>query len=441
VAGGALVAAAGRLLRHDGGGAAAGIVVALLLFPSDDPWQPRLRRVGLFLGATLVAFVVLGLLLTPYASFPGMLRDVFVYGSEPKGTRAQLLARIGSTAASLVRNLGWLPATIPAVALVVASLWARRRERTDAPAPVWLHVALVWTVGVVAAAAPVLVAKGGAPLVGWLWSRPGGIAFAGQRFWYVLVPAACFLLFVRKIREEWLPPAFVALGMYLAGMLSCPTGWSPEWVDFWGRLWSPPLVFLGNAACLVLVRTVAARTGPRAMIAAQLFVGLEIVCPYWLYTWHPRLVDALYERWDDVPALGPMKVRRDLHAARDAIVTVRMLAADGEVLWLPDDPPVDAYVGRPRPRLSSPLVFMDQYPDRWVDADFDRLRATPPAIIVLGPDPRPPIWPQFRTEPVWGTTRLVQRVENELLPARYEPVAALPWPDPLGERYRVYRRR
>jgi len=428
-----------------GAGAVAGVALALALFPATVPWRRRLVRCGALLAATLAAVVVVGVALTPYLSFPGMIRDVLVHGSDPKGTRVDLLERLQDNVVSMARTIAWLPLAIPSVLLLVAFVWRRPARESSAEPPGWVHVAMVSAVGIVAALSPLLAWKGGLGVVKWLWSDAGLFLLGGERYWYLVVPAVVLLPLARRAGMPWAPPLIVAsLPMYLAGMLSCPVvEWWSAWLDLWGRLWAPPLVFAGNAVALTLVTMLLARR-TRWMLAAQLFLGLEMACPYWIYTWHPRLADEVYEPWPDVPALGAMKVRRELHGAHDAILAVRKLS-DGpgdDVFWLPGDPPVEAYLERPRPALSSPLVFMDQYDDRYVDQDVEALLAHPPKLIVLGPFPKPHIWPYFRREEEWGTMRLIDRVQRDLLPGRYERLGILPWPDPkLTEGYLVYRRR
>jgi hypothetical protein len=110
---------------------------------------------------------------------------------------------------------------------------------------------------------------------------------------------------------------------------------------------------------------------------------------------------------------------------RELVRIVRSQAAPDAgdaVLLLPNDPNVEAWFDRPRPALSSAILFTDQYWDRYVDADFDALRKNPPKVIIIGPRnywrPFSKIWHWHKEE---GLLRLIDRVESELLPRDYAP--------------------
>src|SRR5262249_26222902 len=60
-------------------------------------------------------------------------------------------------------------------------------------------------------------------------------------------------------------------------------------------------------------------------------------------------------------------------------------APDDTVLLLPEDPNVVAWFERPRPLVSSAILFVDQYPVDRVAGDVDPLVAHPPKVVVIGP--------------------------------------------------------
>jgi hypothetical protein len=95
------------------------------------------------------------------------------------------------------------------------------------------------------------------------------------------------------------------------------------------------------------------------------------------------------------------------------------------VLLLPNDPNVEAWFDRQRPNLSSAIIFTDQYWDRYVSQDFAELEAHPPAVIVIGPRN---LWRPFARQ--WhinqGAERLIDLVNNRLIPASYQLQAAHP---------------
>ena len=132
------------------------------------------------------------------------------------------------------------------------------------------------------------------------------------------------------------------------------------------------------------------------------------------------------ERWGEIRHLTGARLQPSAAGARELVAAVRREAAAGDsVLLLPNDPNVEAWFERERPRLSSLFVFADQYWDRFVDADVAALAARPPRVIVLGPVG---YWRGFHHQfkRNRGAERLVDRVTAELLPSRYELAASVP---------------
>jgi hypothetical protein len=106
---------------------------------------------------------------------------------------------------------------------------------------------------------------------------------------------------------------------------------------------------------------------------------------------------------------------------RSLVKTVRSLAGpegNETVLLLPNDPNVQAWIDRPSPRLSSAIIFADQYWDRYVDGDFAQLQSHPPKVIIIGPGN---FWRPFSRE--WkinlGVERLIDLISTNLLPKDY----------------------
>ena len=105
---------------------------------------------------------------------------------------------------------------------------------------------------------------------------------------------------------------------------------------------------------------------------------------------------------------------------------MRELASESDaVLLLPNDPNVEAWFARPRPRLSAPIVFADQYSDRFVDGDVAAIRADLPKVIVIGPRN---YWHGFHEiwQPNYGAGRLTEVIQKQVLPAHYTLHQAVP---------------
>jgi hypothetical protein len=138
-------------------------------------------------------------------------------------------------------------------------------------------------------------------------------------------------------------------------------------------------------------------------------------------------VNACTERWPEVRYLRGALLPPGGAGVRGLVKLVRGLAdqdAD-EVLFLPEDPDLQARFERRRPALTSQIVFTDQYRDRYVDEDFRHLKEHPPKVIVIGPrNSWRPFSRIFHRD--LGAERLIDRVQAELLPALYERAAEHP---------------
>ena len=127
----------------------------------------------------------------------------------------------------------------------------------------------------------------------------------------------------------------------------------------------------------------------------------------------------------------------------DLVLEARLLtqdASDNQILLLPNDPNIESWFARPKPLLSSPIVFVDQYFGRYVDEDFIRLQVNPPKLIIIGPNP---FWINFFhmwKEP--GAERLIDAVTGSLLPQKYVLVKELHMNLEMGpETFQIYSRK
>jgi hypothetical protein len=151
-----------------------------------------------------------------------------------------------------------------------------------------------------------------------------------------------------------------------------------------------------------------------------------------------RAVQACTERWPEVEHLAGARMQPAAQDMRDLVHLVRRLAPDASdsVLLLPEDPGVEAWFERPRPRLSSAIIFSDQYWNHYVHLDFMRLTQDPPAVIIIGPGR---VGRRFASLWSGSVRRLMRRIEADLLPRRYSLAAAHPIQLPSGEdRMEVY---
>jgi hypothetical protein len=125
----------------------------------------------------------------------------------------------------------------------------------------------------------------------------------------------------------------------------------------------------------------------------------------------------------EIPYLRGAKLPERAVAFRDLATEVRRLAPDpqnDEVLVLPEDPNLESWWERKRPALTSAMIFVDEYWDRYVEEDVRRLNSNPPRLVLIGPQKT---WREFSRQ--WqvsrGAERLIDEVTGTLLtPERYE---------------------
>jgi hypothetical protein len=187
-----------------------------------------------------------------------------------------------------------------------------------------------------------------------------------------------------------------------------------------------PLIGLALVLVIAYVLAIAPWRSIGKILPPLLIAMLVAVC--WLRVhWIVRVAQEATEQWPEVPHLAGARMRPQAEGMRELVSLVRRATPNpaDRVLLLPNDPNVEQWFERPRPPLSGPMIFTDQYWDRYVDPDFAALEADPPEVIVIGPRN---YWRRFTRQwhPGWGAERLIDRVRDELLPARYRLLAENP---------------
>jgi len=415
--------------QSTGLGACLGVALALVLCDRGTA-RERFVRVFAYGIATAAAVAALALALTPWADTAGLVRDVFLHGSEPKGGPLRMVASLVRFAVDIGRH-GVALAPVLAVASVAGRLLGAAGKGADSTRE---GAGDLTPAAVVAAAALSVTALYAALVSTRVPARPllSATALLPPVLWLGIFLAALLSL------RAWLPGLLVglaggararALAGVLAVTLSAALFHSLSTNVFRFSYDNNPLVAVAYAASLQVAIGALGWIGPRAIRAPAVVLLCFVVLP--LRPW-ARLADQLLvcqqctERWEEVRHLSGARLRPAAAGMRSLVALVRREAAPGEdVLLLPNDPNVEAWLGRDRPRLSSLFVFADQYWDRWVDADLAALRARPPRVIVIGPVR---YWRVFHRlfARGRGAERLLDRVQDELLPACYELVASVP---------------
>jgi hypothetical protein len=414
-------------------GAALGVCLALLFFPRSDPFPWRCWRVAQYAFATSIAFAAGCFLLSPYMDIRGFVTDVFIIGSEPKGGSWQLQQNL-RTYTREIAGLCTPTRLLVLLVLVTLGFWGAASAddgadvRVDANGPV-----LAWPTY---AAALVGIAAGLCPLFGMTRSPQLWFGFIGSSPFVGMFPAdllstgllLCLLAIACRLIGPLLPSALRAGDIERVaafGFVTFPAAIFHSLSVHYFR-WTydnNPLVTVAIAglcavALRILVRLVRRRPFAGTALACVGAFALQFV----LWSTFGNSIDRLRlctVSWPEVSYLRQARLTERAAGMRQVVRMVRTLTPAGDqVLLLPEDPNVQAWFARPRPTFSSAILFVDQYWDRYVDSDFERLVSHPPKVIVMGPRH----WSAFYQNawhPNTGASRFIARVDAELLPRLY----------------------
>lgn len=427
-----------------------GVALTLTIFPRGTAPGSRLASLAVFALAAGAAFGLWCAAIRPLVSVAGMVHDVFLIGSEPKGGARQMVHNLlGYTA-----ELACLCALVGLAALAYRG--ARRgpawqaslmREEALRPAQARGLRRLAWGLPL---ACCVLA---GCASAGIHWRGDcASLLFAPQTIGLaVLVGLLALAIFPRKataaaaggpiarfarawfrpprvrpaLSDNVLPP-LVLVALVAAAFHNLSASELRWTVD------NNPLVILALAALAALViapertadlcRSEPPSAGRACLVAATVLCWTTMI-PQWQAARECRIA------WPEVSHLRGARLRPKAEGMRELVSVVRRWAPrhDDCVLVLPDDPNVEAWLERPRPALTSSIVFTDQYWDRYVEEDFRRLQADPPRVIVVGPRvcwrPFSRVW-----HADWGAERLIDCVETRLIADRYRLVGSVAVP-------------
>jgi hypothetical protein len=382
--------------QNTAAGALAGALLAIAVLVPGMAKRDRLT--ALFgLGAGSLASAALGLLaLSRYADPAGFVTDVLLTGSEPKGGPALLLDNLGITGNELLAYVPWFLAG----GVLVALLGNRAADR-DRPA--WIVPAIF---GALVAVILLLRLPGPfgyprEPVSVWLGDLPFGVLKIGLAAAIV----GCALTAARRAA-----PAVVTLSALTAIWLLAAVTHSLSVALFRWTYDNNPLIAVAVSWPLLAIARAPHLVAATA-IAAFHFTLWSTLGPT-IDRWR-----SCTDPWPDVPTLAGARMPARASGLHGAVFRVRALASPTDtVLVLPNDPDFELMLGRPRPRLSSAILFVDQYWDRYVDDDVARLEASPPAVIVLGPAHNLE-WQRAWNGEHTRIHRLITRVAQDLLPA------------------------
>jgi hypothetical protein len=412
----AAAATAASLLtkQSTGAGLLAGALAALLLARAPG-WRRKLDAVVLYGLATAVTFLVLLLAMSPWASAPGFLQDVVLHGSEPKGGPAVMLDRARVFGAMMFEGLfsdGLFSLGVVGIALALPMARTLLRERRPLAGPgprSSLGVTAAVAVSFVITVAVILVLKPRypgraihlAPLLAILAVGAGRLLKPGKPLW--------------RPHDALFACVCITLPAALAHNLSVET---LRWTYDNNPLVVVALAVLAGAwlSFSFLPKSIRFPAVPRAALVMFFLTGLT--SPELVGQW--MTVQNCRSSWPEVAHLDGAKLPASAADLRGLVRRVRELtpATGDDVLLLPEDPNVQAWFDRPRPRLQCTIWFTDQCWDGFVDHDLQALKQHPPKVIVIGPRD---YWRSFThmLNPNSGVEELIDRLQRELLSVRY----------------------
>jgi hypothetical protein len=384
--------------------------------------RARIRATGVYLAAAAATTAVLLLLMLPWVSAAGFWTDVVATGAEVKGGRAALFASAKQFLATILTSSfqGPLPGGAILAALVALMVIARVRSapvRTvgQSAAPLRAHLGAALTCAGLFFAAIVTTV--------WL-----DIRYPDQALEGLVLLAIEVVVLLRCLPSATPAPANGPFDLFFAALcVAVPAALGHNlsvnylrWVYDNNPL--VPITLVVVAALLCEAAQALAPTVSRLTLGVLTLVLLQgVTAGRVLDRWNS--LESCTERWVTVKHLAGARVPRAASGMGGLVKLVRRLTeAKDEVLLLPDDPNAHAWFERRRPALTSQIIFTDQYHDRFVDEDARRLVAQPPKVIVIGPRGA---WRPFSR--IWhqnvGTERLIDRLQADLLPARYSKAA------------------
>lgn len=399
-----LLCAAALLTKQSTGvGALLGILAVFFVFPESSTLKQRALNVGFVLCGTLFSTAALIVLLSPWSVPLRLVRDVFVLGPEPKGGFLGMWLAVKAIAIQL---LGLFVIWVGPAACVVRRALLTRATNSATRFGALGRAAKSLLVGGVAVVLYFAVPFKPLPMT---WGFP----YVALDMLMSLGLAASVFIALRVVirnargadaKDEIADPSFraqrhiTALAIFL---IASAAGHSLSVRVFRWTYDGNPLTVLALAILALFSDRILRQALSRwsAIIAGRMALALTaalIAGSMALYQRLPilwREVRSSTEHWPEIAYLAGARMPHRGTPIRFLVQWLRSVTEPNDsVLLLPEDPNVQAWFERPRPRLTSAIVFTDQYWARYVPTDLARLAANPPKIVIVGPRNFYEIW-------------------------------------------------
>ncbi len=411
-----------------GAGTLVGVIALLLVFPLGAPRRIRLQNIALFLAMSFLTFVPLCLSLSPFINIGGMLNDVFLTGTEPKGGFWRFLLNLGSYS----REIGVLLFGAGLVILICFRVFGLPGGLHSKPIPEKIETesSSDWKIPGWIESIAGLVSLG--VLIGMIWTGSLSEYFGALNLVFQSMLSIGLLLCLYAVAAIIFPnhlprlPYFEAIAAIALVAFPSMIGHTLSVVEFWWWRYNNPMIMVALAALFLVILPGLPQTLNLRFVSRDLLL-LSVIGLVFVGLWLPlnnelTAAGKANEKWPEISYLANAELPRRGADMRDLVQLVRDLtstAGKDEVLLLPNDPNVEAWFDRPRPKLTSAIIFTDQYWDKYVETDLARLKANPPQVIIIGPQG---FWRSFSRiwNKNWGAERLIDRIQTDLLPDYYE---------------------
>lgn len=402
--------------QTSGIGTLIGVLIVMLFYPRKITLKDKLKELLIFVISFLLSFLMMCIILSPLISIKGMLLDVFISSSEVKGGFNNLFQKLYS---AFVYGIGFGYFIIASLLTILVTNIIKVKE---------IKILnnknlLMWGVYIFC--------------VGWflLFILSKHITFfpptllpetklLNISFALLFILTYIVLLYRNSQVSIEIQRSFPILPLFII-TFSAALFYNLSVHEFWWSYYNNPLIVFVIAGLYLTVLKIF-NNFPR-LNKKLLYLALAVLVLITINICSIRFKIQLDEAkkcivpWSEIKYLKGAKLPESAQGVRDLVHLVQFIAPDSKkdaVLLLPNDPNVEAWFERPRPKLTSAIIFTDQYFDKYVDEDFRGLEESPPKVIIIGPRTH---WRWFCR--LWqvnrGTERLIDRVLVELIPKYY----------------------
>lgn len=423
--------------QSTGLGALIGVVCLLGIFPRSCSNQSQIKDTTYYVFATVVALGIGSLALSPFINVSGLFTDVFLTGSEPKGGSIRMVSNLVGYSTEIVKILlnNWLFAFLIFGIFGSVEFFAPRSYQLKKNATEFeklntdkSQIALLYLASILGVLSALIMTIKFNKQYNYLADTDIGNELLSTGL-SLCIFITIYVIFFQKSAKTTSQLNLAPIAAFFLVTFTAALFHSLSVGGFRWTYDNNPLIYLALVSMILALSPKLAVFSKKSKLLVKsktaLTVGIIFILQISMWAVHSphfSIILRCTETWPEVSFLTGARLQKSAQGMRDLVNLVRHLAEDkskDDVLLLPNDPNVEAWFERPRPNLSAAIVFTDQYWDRYVDEDFTRLLNKPPKVILIGPRNYWRMFQRYWNKNV-GAERLIDRVEQELLPQYYK---------------------